>query len=339
MWHTAQAVELHKAWVCAVSSKGLCRRILWLSFPESATLCSFEDYKKNENKQVKVEEILGADVARKAIRDAMVDPSSFSLLHCTLSPCVTSPCPVLPAIFCCSLLHTRSVFNDPRFLLRNLAAPQPHVFSTSRSWWTQRAICTWVQEIAPLCQPNDSEKMGVIYDESELFMLHFRVASGLETEVPVGENLSSCGPTGLSLELDHGLRLGLIFEAAPWSACRICTSKSSCPSASAELGLGCSNRRGQRLQARLRKQLSLTATPSESCLLGLPGADSCTRTPAVDIGLRNRREDSVELEYWRLCHITHKQSVQCRPVRNCQKWNEYCFLNRDAVWQVRHLMS
>mmetsp|Transcript_6050 Transcript_6050/g.17310 ORF Transcript_6050/g.17310 Transcript_6050/m.17310 type:complete len:190 (-) Transcript_6050:472-1041(-) len=31
----------------------------------------FEDYKKNENKQVKVEEILGADVARKAIRDAM----------------------------------------------------------------------------------------------------------------------------------------------------------------------------------------------------------------------------------------------------------------------------
>lgn len=33
---------------------------------------SFEDYKKNENKQVKVEEILGAEVARKAIKDAMV---------------------------------------------------------------------------------------------------------------------------------------------------------------------------------------------------------------------------------------------------------------------------
>lgn len=31
----------------------------------------FEDYKKNEKKEVKVEEILGADAARKAIKDAM----------------------------------------------------------------------------------------------------------------------------------------------------------------------------------------------------------------------------------------------------------------------------
>ncbi len=31
-----------------------------------------KDYKKNENKIVKVEEILGADVARKAVSDAMV---------------------------------------------------------------------------------------------------------------------------------------------------------------------------------------------------------------------------------------------------------------------------
>ena len=36
-------------------------------------LCSFEDYKKNEKKEVKVDEILGADVARKAISDAMVN--------------------------------------------------------------------------------------------------------------------------------------------------------------------------------------------------------------------------------------------------------------------------
>jgi inorganic pyrophosphatase len=33
---------------------------------------SFEDYKKNEKKEVKVDEILGADVARKAVSDAMV---------------------------------------------------------------------------------------------------------------------------------------------------------------------------------------------------------------------------------------------------------------------------
>ena len=32
----------------------------------------FEDYKKNENKEVKVDEILGRDEALKAIKDAMV---------------------------------------------------------------------------------------------------------------------------------------------------------------------------------------------------------------------------------------------------------------------------
>lgn len=32
----------------------------------------FEDYKKNENKEVKVDEFLGAEVARKTVTDAMV---------------------------------------------------------------------------------------------------------------------------------------------------------------------------------------------------------------------------------------------------------------------------
>lgn len=32
----------------------------------------FEDYKKNENKEVKVDEILGAVEARKAIKESMV---------------------------------------------------------------------------------------------------------------------------------------------------------------------------------------------------------------------------------------------------------------------------
>jgi hypothetical protein len=41
-------------------------------FDRGASACSFEDYKKNEKKEVKVDEILGADVARKAVSDAMV---------------------------------------------------------------------------------------------------------------------------------------------------------------------------------------------------------------------------------------------------------------------------
>lgn len=32
----------------------------------------FEDYKKNENKEVKVDEFLGAEVARKTVLDSMV---------------------------------------------------------------------------------------------------------------------------------------------------------------------------------------------------------------------------------------------------------------------------
>lgn len=32
----------------------------------------FEDYKKNENKEVKVDEFLGADLAKKTITDSMV---------------------------------------------------------------------------------------------------------------------------------------------------------------------------------------------------------------------------------------------------------------------------
>ena len=35
----------------------------------------FEDYKKNENKEVKVDEFLGAEVARKTVTDAMVSVS------------------------------------------------------------------------------------------------------------------------------------------------------------------------------------------------------------------------------------------------------------------------
>lgn len=31
----------------------------------------FEDYKKNENKQVQVDDIFGAEEARKAVKDAM----------------------------------------------------------------------------------------------------------------------------------------------------------------------------------------------------------------------------------------------------------------------------
>ena len=34
----------------------------------------FEDYKKNEKKEVVVDDILGADAARKAISEAMVGP-------------------------------------------------------------------------------------------------------------------------------------------------------------------------------------------------------------------------------------------------------------------------
>lgn len=32
----------------------------------------FEDYKKNENKEVKVDEFLGADLAKKTITESMV---------------------------------------------------------------------------------------------------------------------------------------------------------------------------------------------------------------------------------------------------------------------------
>ena len=35
----------------------------------------FEDYKKNEHKEVKVDEFLGADLARKTISEAMVSDS------------------------------------------------------------------------------------------------------------------------------------------------------------------------------------------------------------------------------------------------------------------------
>ena len=34
--------------------------------------CSFEDYKKNEKKEVKVDEFFGAEAARKTVQEAMV---------------------------------------------------------------------------------------------------------------------------------------------------------------------------------------------------------------------------------------------------------------------------
>ena len=42
----------------------------------------FEDYKKNEHKEVKVDEFLGADLARKTISEAMVSscPLHFKLV-------------------------------------------------------------------------------------------------------------------------------------------------------------------------------------------------------------------------------------------------------------------
>lgn len=48
----------------------------------------FEDYKKNENKEVKVDEFLGAEVARKTVLDSMV--SAFPLCECSLNPTITS---------------------------------------------------------------------------------------------------------------------------------------------------------------------------------------------------------------------------------------------------------
>ena len=52
--------------------------------------CSFEDYKKNEKKEVKVDEILGADVARKAVSDAMVSTCSMCLM-CMQSVHIAAP--------------------------------------------------------------------------------------------------------------------------------------------------------------------------------------------------------------------------------------------------------
>lgn len=52
--------------------------------------CSFEDYKKNEKKEVKVDEILGADVARKAVSDAMVSTCSM-WMRCMKSAHIPAP--------------------------------------------------------------------------------------------------------------------------------------------------------------------------------------------------------------------------------------------------------
>ena len=52
--------------------------------PLTTLLCRFfEDYKKNENKEVKVDEFLGADLAKKTITDSMV--CKFLLADCPLS--------------------------------------------------------------------------------------------------------------------------------------------------------------------------------------------------------------------------------------------------------------
>jgi inorganic pyrophosphatase len=43
----------------------------------------FEDYKKNENKHVRVDEILGAEEAIKAVKDGLVRGRDLS--HCMLA--------------------------------------------------------------------------------------------------------------------------------------------------------------------------------------------------------------------------------------------------------------
>ncbi len=45
-------------------------------------LCRFfEDYKKNEHKEVKVDEFLGAELARKTITESMVSAEAFHKAH------------------------------------------------------------------------------------------------------------------------------------------------------------------------------------------------------------------------------------------------------------------
>lgn len=51
----------------------------------------FEDYKKNENKEVKVDEFLGAEVARKTVLDSMV--SGFPSVSAALKTMITSSIP------------------------------------------------------------------------------------------------------------------------------------------------------------------------------------------------------------------------------------------------------
>lgn len=49
-------------------------------------ICSFfEDYKKNEGKVVKVEEIVGAAKAKETILASMVRLSTHPLVHCSLA--------------------------------------------------------------------------------------------------------------------------------------------------------------------------------------------------------------------------------------------------------------
>lgn len=55
-----------------------------LCFAETLTqrLCRFfEDYKKNEHKEVKVDEFLGAELARKTITESMVSTDAFHKAH------------------------------------------------------------------------------------------------------------------------------------------------------------------------------------------------------------------------------------------------------------------
>ena len=62
----------------------------------------FEDYKKNENKEVKVDEILGRDEALKAIKDAMVRRCCTDALtrHRFFSPYCCTRTSDLPAETC-----------------------------------------------------------------------------------------------------------------------------------------------------------------------------------------------------------------------------------------------